>query len=185
MSLSAVLYNKPILINSLSNLPIKNQGFRPICLVYAVISTLEILKLQKTGQYMPISEKKFLKKYPGSENNIYKTLALLKDESIITDFTILTKAEQMKEWLDNKGPLISILNYKLDLLLYHKGIYKHKFGKTIGRHAVSVIGYDDNKQAWLIKNSWSRFWGNKGYGWIAYNNCSIDFLMWGLERNNE
>lgn len=38
----------------------------------------------------------------------------------------------------------------------------------VGGHAIAAVGYDDNKQALLIKNSWGERWGDKGYGWLPY-----------------
>ena len=49
----------------------------------------------------------------------------------------------------------------------------------LATHAVLVVGYDDaleiggdgamtTKGAFLIKNSWSEDWGEKGYGWLPY-----------------
>jgi cathepsin L len=35
-------------------------------------------------------------------------------------------------------------------------------------HIVTLIGWDDTKQAWLIKNSWGPGWGESGFMWIAY-----------------
>lgn len=38
-----------------------------------------------------------------------------------------------------------------------------------GYHAITVVGYDDDKQALKIINSWGPNWGINGYGWIAYD----------------
>ena len=35
-------------------------------------------------------------------------------------------------------------------------------------HAVLAVGYDDETQKVCIKNSWSRFWGDDGYGYLPY-----------------
>lgn len=37
-----------------------------------------------------------------------------------------------------------------------------------GGHAVVAVGYDDEKQAFLIRNSWGTDWGQKGYFWMPY-----------------
>jgi hypothetical protein len=43
-----------------------------------------------------------------------------------------------------------------------------------------VIGYDDIRQAWLIKNSWGVGWGSGGFAYVAYGQCGIDAQMWGV-----
>lgn len=35
-------------------------------------------------------------------------------------------------------------------------------------HAVILVGWDDAKGAWLMKNSWGTGWGENGYMWITY-----------------
>jgi len=42
-------------------------------------------------------------------------------------------------------------------------------------HAVTIVGWDDSKHAWLVKNSWSTGWGLNGYIWIAYGSNNIGY----------
>ena len=37
-----------------------------------------------------------------------------------------------------------------------------------GGHAVLLVGYDDSKQAFIVRNSWGTTWGLKGYFTIPY-----------------
>ena len=41
-------------------------------------------------------------------------------------------------------------------------------GQPIGAHAMIVVGYSDDKNAFKIMNSWGREWGDSGFGWIDY-----------------
>jgi hypothetical protein len=50
-----------------------------------------------------------------------------------------------------------------------KSIWKKQLGNRLGGHAMVVIGYDDNNNAFKIINSWGTEWGANGYGWIDYN----------------
>lgn len=42
-----------------------------------------------------------------------------------------------------------------------------------GAHLVNIVGWDDAKGAWEIKNSWGTGWGDQGFGWIAYGSDKI------------
>jgi C1A family cysteine protease len=40
--------------------------------------------------------------------------------------------------------------------------------KILGGHAICVVGYDDNKQCFLVRNSWGSNWGMNGHFYIPY-----------------
>lgn len=48
------------------------------------------------------------------------------------------------------------------------------YDRLEGGHAVVAVGYDDTRKigkakgALLIRNSWGKEWGDKGYGWLPY-----------------
>lgn len=46
-------------------------------------------------------------------------------------------------------------------------------------HALTIVGYDDAKQAFQIANSWGSSWGDNGYIWIDYNYAINTFIAAG------
>jgi outer membrane protein assembly factor BamB len=42
-------------------------------------------------------------------------------------------------------------------------------------HAMCIVGYDDGKQAFKVRNSWGSSWADGGYGWIAYRNFEMAY----------
>lgn len=64
---------------------------------------------------------------------------------------------------------------------YKSGIYNKISGNYVGGHALSCVGYDDEKQAFIVKNSWSEKWGDKGYIYVDYNLWNrITFSHWAI-----
>lgn len=54
------------------------------------------------------------------------------------------------------------------------------------KHYVAIIGWDDSKRAWLVKNSWGKAWGDNGFGWIGYESNQIgSFTMWILAEKSQ
>lgn len=45
--------------------------------------------------------------------------------------------------------------------------------KLATNHAVLIVGWDDEKQAWQIKNSWGTTWGYEGYAWVHYKGHKV------------
>lgn len=52
----------------------------------------------------------------------------------------------------------------------------------IGSHAMCVVGYDDAKQQFLLRNSFGNDWGESGYFWIPYTYADENFSdMWAFD----
>lgn len=37
------------------------------------------------------------------------------------------------------------------------------------KHAILLVGWDDEEQAWKVRNSWGTLWGDSGYAWVKYS----------------
>ena len=79
--------------------------------------------------------------------------------------------ENYKWILENFGPMVVVLNVSEDLFCYTGGIYEpvwtsEEFGQA--DHAVTLVGYNDTGEYWIIKNSWGTSWGEEGYGAVYY-----------------
>lgn len=51
--------------------------------------------------------------------------------------------------------------------------YVHTGNSNSIDHDVGLVGWDDSKGAWIMRNSWGTSWANGGYGWIKYGADSI------------
>jgi C1A family cysteine protease len=40
--------------------------------------------------------------------------------------------------------------------------------KVQGGHAMTIVGYDERRQAFRLINSWGKGWGDHGYAWFSY-----------------
>ncbi len=47
------------------------------------------------------------------------------------------------------------------------GVYSTDESKG-GMHAMTLVGYDEQKQAFRLINSWGKYWGDGGYAWLSY-----------------
>lgn len=81
------------------------------------------------------------------------------------------RTECYKWILEDYGPMVVVLNVSEDLFYYTGGIYESVWSSdefAEADHGVVLVGYDDPNECWIIKNSWSPFWGENGYGRISY-----------------
>ena len=61
--------------------------------------------------------------------------------------------------------------------------------KQVGGHAVVAVGYDNPSQRFIVRNSWGRSWGQKGYftmpyGYVTNFQLAQDFwAIYAVEKN--
>jgi C1A family cysteine protease len=99
----------------------------------------------------------------------------------ITAWHTISSVNDMKAWLATHGPLASCFTVYEDFWYYTSGVYKHQTGAAVGGHCVSVVGYDDINQYWIVKNSWGTGFGESGFFRIGYGECGIDGTMWAVD----
>lgn len=131
----------------------------------------------------------FLNEQPieSEENNPYRefpsdcTAKISEYEVInygILDFNFLypfipkVSDENIKKAILNYGAIPSGVYVDLEFQEYQGGVFS---GTThgIANHAVNIVGWDDTKDAWIIRNSWGSEWGENGYMWLKYGSNKI------------
>lgn len=86
----------------------------------------------------------------------------------------IPEVKALKNALCQYGPLSVAVRVTTAFQAYTSGVFNDNDPGTVN-HGVTLIGWDDKKDAWLIKNSWGTGWGESGYMWIAYNSNSIGY----------
>ena len=84
------------------------------------------------------------------------------------------RSSSIKEALIEYGPVLTRFDVYEDFGSYTGGIYEHVWGSREAGHAVAIIGYNDNQEYWICKNSWGEGWGEDGFFRIKYKECGID-----------
>lgn len=86
----------------------------------------------------------------------------------------LPSRELLKQEIMSNGPAISAINAGPALMSYRQGVFTtNEASSRNPNHLVVICGWDDEKDAWIIKNSWGDGWGEKGYAYIKYDISNI------------
>ena len=79
------------------------------------------------------------------------------------------------------GALLVRINVYEDIFGYGGGVYVPSDPSeeaVVGYHALLLVGWDDGRQAWLARNSWSASWGLDGYLWLGYGVADSHLLVY-------
>jgi cathepsin L len=86
----------------------------------------------------------------------------------------------LKQAIIERGPISVSVRATSNFQGYAGGVFYEAAPAHDSNHAVVLVGWDDAKGAWLLRNSWGTSWGEtcgygseRGYMWIAYNSSNV------------
>lgn len=97
-----------------------------------------------------------------------------------------SSVSQIKNALCRFGPVATTIEATKLFKNYTGGVFQEKPRSRYGtiptiNHAIMIVGWDDSKGAWRIKNSWGTGWGENGYAWVKYNHNAIGWdTVWAI-----
>ena len=89
--------------------------------------------------------------------------------------------DDVKDWIKSDGPVVVGVDYYSDFPQKFTEkkppadyVYKRGANATADPrlHAVTLIGWDDKKEAWLVRNSFGPKWNGDGNIWVKYGEMS-------------
>ncbi len=90
----------------------------------------------------------------------------------------IPSVQEMKAAIAKYGAIAATVKVTPAFQAYKSGVFD-EFASVSGpndvNHAITIVGWDDNKKAYLVKNSWGPNWGDKGYIWVEYGCNNIGY----------
>lgn len=143
---------------------VKDQGNHNICVPCSLYTMLTYQQGLRNATY-DVGEFELFKKRENTKDKsgmtVYNALSILNDMGVIVDYgkAMSSLGARISLFLD--GPIL------VGLPVYSDGMNFWN-GETLeGYHAVTLVGYE--KDYFILKNSWGKYWGNKGYSRLSFD----------------
>jgi C1A family cysteine protease len=84
--------------------------------------------------------------------------------------------DEIKNYVTYYGSVVTYMKAGTSSFSWYRGGIYNGYPNTNAYdidHAVTIVGWCDQYNAWIIKNSWGTGWGYSGYAYVDYNNCNI------------
>lgn len=155
-----------------------SQGVKGICVSACVTDMLKYIyagtekKYQKKVDffYNHRSDKKIDGMSPRNAFEIAQA------NSLVLSYAILKTVLALKVALLANGPVL------IALPVYHNYSdfwrKREENSKPEGYHAVTLVGYDDKEEDFILRNSWGVTWGLNGYSYFPYKDQGTIMEAW-------
>ena len=91
---------------------------------------------------------------------------------------VLRSVNDIKTEIMTNGPVEAGYTVYEDFMYYRGGIYEQRSTRSLGGHAVKLVGFGKDsatgKEFWIAANSWGKFWGENGFFRIAIGQCQLE-----------
>lgn len=104
--------------------------------------------------------------YLGIKRNCNSTLKGDVGASLLGyNFVLSHSSDALKRALQYSPVAIALAGDPMEFLFYGEGIFDERETSKENTHAVLLVGYNTTNEVpyWIIKNSWSKKWGEDGY----------------------
>lgn len=158
-------------------LDVRDQESTDKCVAYAVCAMKE--HQDSTGSYLNVDDLYDSRKAPqGDGMYITDALDILVKQGVAPhrpdhmiriwwqDFPPKDTVDRVKEAIYYRG--LVVVSFPCDNSASDEKFWRVK-GATTNGHAVVIVGYDDKKAAFHLRNSWGKEYGDNGYAWISYD----------------
>jgi len=105
----------------------------------------------------------------------------LLDYCFVTRNGDLPKVGELKAYLNDTIPLVigahlgdRFMRWKNDKVINYD---TYNYTGMHAYHAMALVGYDDSRQAFRLRNSWGTDWGDKGSIWVDYGFFCREFCF--------
>jgi cathepsin L len=107
----------------------------------------------------------------------------------VADGDRIPTVKEMKQAICKYGAIASTVYATSQFQAYKSGVFNEKIklsSPSQVNHAITLVGWDDKLNSYLLKNSWSKNWGIEGYMWIDYRTNNIGYgSMWVVARDEK
>ncbi len=108
-------------------------------------------------------------------NGPYTHHEKIADWVFIGSESAVAPVDAIKQAIVDHGPVSAAVCVNTDFQGYTGGVFNPTRPCRQINHAIVLVGWDDSKGAWLLRNSWGPDWGEDGYMWIAYGKSQVGY----------